>query len=712
MKKSIIFLLLVSGTIVCTSFFKDKTKGTIKNKINNLLKWEEKFGFSGAVLVVKDGEIILNKGYGYANKAAGFFNSPKTIFYIASVSKPITALGVMKLVEEERISLSDCVTKYFTNVPENKKAITIEMLLTHTSGLKHTYSCDNIADRSKAIEKILNETPLVAAPGVKYNYSGDNYTLLAAIIEIASGETFETFVAKNVLRPAGIDKQAFTGNMQEEQYNDFASPAKNSPYKSLKDIEATWGRKGRAGMILSVEDLYKLDRALTENKILHQNTVSDILSPKIKSGNGSNYGYGFSIDKSIRGTKVFGHSGDDDGVGHNVDYLDFPDEKVKIFIASNSGMYSGTSWSAVISTMLQRFLFKTNYTYPSDKLFYNEFINYSPESLEKYEGVYQSGNTAYHVWINNNQQLILSPVGNDVAQTFNYSEAYTGKNTLARSILEETHNRQYTLLPDNSKDNASFESLKTIINGFWESLEKKNGPLDRIEILGTANIWSANYQADIATWFRLVFKNKTLLYRIEWDGNNKIAGLGGNRIPYPMMFTLNGIAKGEFIGFDVANGRTIAVNFSGVDSVNKNTLEINSGQNKPLILYNNGNTGVLPVRSAAELLYSIITTKGIAATIEEATAIKEGKLNRFEVDEGELNDTGYRLLNEKKLDEAIALFTILVQAFPESSNAFDSLGEAYMKAGNKTEAIKNYKKSLELDPKNKSAEKMIKILNN
>lgn len=529
--------------------------------MDNLLQWEEQFGFSGSAIVVKDSEVVLNKGYGFANKESGFHNTPQTLFYIASISKPITALAVMKLVEEKRISLSDKILKYFPNVPESKKEITIEMLLTHTSGFKHTYSCDNIADRSKAIETILKETPLVASPGVKFNYSGDNYTLLAAIIEIASGEIFEAFVEKNVLRPAGIHKQAFTGNMQEEQYNDFASPAENSPYKSLKDIEPTWGRKGRAGMILSVEDLYKLDKAFTANKILQAKTVSNILSPKIKDSTGPNYGYGFSIDNTIKGTKVFGHSGDDDAVGHNAVYLDFPEENIKIFIASNSGMYFGTSWSAIISTMLQRLLFKSNYTYQPDKLFYNEFEKYSSETLETYEGVYRSGNTEYHVWINNSLQLILSPVGNEVSQAFDFSEAYLQKNILTKSILEETHNHLYTLMQNSSRDNESFEKLKTTISSFWQSLEMKNGPLERIEILGTANIWSGNYQADIATWFKLGFKTKTQLYRMEWDGNNKIAGLGGSRIPYPMMFTMKAIAKDEFIGFDVANGRAIAVHF-------------------------------------------------------------------------------------------------------------------------------------------------------
>lgn len=139
-------------------------------------------------------------------------------------------------------------------------------------------------------------------------------------------------------------------------------------------------------------------------------------------------------------------------------------------------------------------------------------------------------------------------------------------------------------------------------------------------------------------------------------------------------------------------------------------MEVKIGENKPLISYNSGNVNILPKRSAAELLYRMITTTGIPSAIAEATAIMEHKLDRFDLDEGELNDFGYRLLNNKKFNEAISIFTMVVQTFPESSNGFDSLGEAYMKAGNKDEAIKFYKRSLELDHKNKNASRMIEEL--
>ena len=170
---------------------------------------------------------------------------------------------------------------------------------------------------------------------------------------------------EKILKPAGIENPAFAGNLQLLKYEDIAAPSENSSYKSLRDVKPSWGNKGRAGLILSVEDLYKLDIALNENEILSSGTIKEMLSPKIRNTSGSNYGYGFTIENTIRGTKVFGHSGDDDGIGHNVEYLDFPEENVKILIASNSNLYSGTSWSSVISAQIQRILFSSDYTYQS-----------------------------------------------------------------------------------------------------------------------------------------------------------------------------------------------------------------------------------------------------------------------------------------------------------------------------------------------------------
>jgi CubicO group peptidase (beta-lactamase class C family)/tetratricopeptide (TPR) repeat protein len=710
--KKILFLLLPVSVFIALSASGTGNDNELKKSMDNMLKWEEQFGFSGSVLVMKDGKVILQKGYGFADRRNHFYNSPKTAFFIASVTKPVTALAVMKLVEEKRIGLKDPITKYFPNVPDNKKDITIEMLLAHTSGMKQTYSCDNISDRDKAIETILAKTPMLSSAGTSYNYSGDNYSLLAALVEIVTNSPFEQFVTESVFTPAGINTPAFAGNLSMLKYDDIASPSNSSNFKSLRHLKSTWGNKGRSGMILSVEDLYKIDAALEAGKILNRSTLQDVLSSKTKVINGSSYGYGFELLSSIQGTKAFGHSGDDDALGHNMMYLNFPEEKIKIFVGSNSGLYSNTSWSTVITSLIRRMLFPSDYTYTPNRIFHQEFSKQPVEKLERLEGVYQLGNIDYHVWLKDEQQLVMCPVGKEVASFFGYPEAYSTKNELSQSVLEETSQKKYEALRLHTRDQESFDRLKKMFDGFWQSLEKNNGKLDRIEILGTANIWAGNPQGDIATWFRLVYKERSRLYRLEWDEGDKLAGLGGNRVPYPMMFTLNAIARNEFIGFDPANGKTLAVNFLKDDKDNKSILELSIADNKPLLLHNTGDITLLPKRSAAELLYNIMINQGITAATDRVSNIKESKSTRFYVEEDDLNGFGYKLLKENKTAEAIAMFTIITKEFPESSNAFDSLGDGYMKAGDKAAALKSYSRAVELDPKNEHSKKMVKELSN
>lgn len=705
MKRTLLFFL-TSLLFISLSFATDKGKQTLKNKIENILKWEEQFGFSGSVMVVKDGKIILNKGYGFANRAHYAFNTPRTAFYIASVSKPITALAVMKLVEEKRISLQDPLTKFFSNVPDNKKGITVGMLLTHTSGMVQTYSCDKISDRELAIATILGKTPMQAKPGERYIYSGDGYSLLAAMIEIVTGYKFETYVDETIFKPADVNTPAHTGRLSLLKHEDIATPAASSTWKNLRQIPATWGHKGRAGMILSVEDLYKIDKALEGHKIFRTDIIKDILTSKTKIGSGDNYGYGFHIWESVQGTKFFGHGGDDDAIGHNAVFLNYPEEKVKIFIGSNSGLYINSSWSNVIASMIQRVLFPSGYSYDNDKLYHTEFAKQSLQDLEKLEGVYQSGSTRHLVWLNG-EQLVMASLGTGVAQQMGFPEIYSSRNELTRSIIEETYKGEFTLLRQYSPNEDVFERMKRTLQSVWTSSEKSFGKFESLEVMGTANTWSGSHHGDIATWIQLSFKNRRRVYRLEWDVNNKIATLGGGAIPYPMIFTLNPIARKEFIGFDPGNGKTVSVNFLTLDENDKAIMELNIGKNKPVLQNNTGDMKLLPKRSAAELIYQLMRTKGIAAAREEMALIKAGKSDRFSLDDADLNDYGYRFLKDKKFDEAIAMFTILVEEFPAEANGFDSLGEAYLKAGNKEQALKNYKRSVELNPNNENAKKII-----
>ena len=132
--KTLFFTFITFSTI---SAFSQNTNKELINKIDSYLESSVTNGFSGVVLVSKRGEIILSKGYGWADRENKIPNSPSTVFNIGSVTKQFTASAILKLVEQGKIKTSDKISSYFTQTPIDKRDITIHQLLTHTSGVSN-----------------------------------------------------------------------------------------------------------------------------------------------------------------------------------------------------------------------------------------------------------------------------------------------------------------------------------------------------------------------------------------------------------------------------------------------------------------------------------------------------------------------------------------------------------------------------------------------
>src|SRR6185295_8465994 len=125
-----------------------------------------------------------------------------------SITKSFTAAAVLKLNVQRRLALLDGIASFFPETPADKRAITVRQLLTHTAGFGSTYSGGGIASRREAVAAILGQ-PLARRPGAGYQYEDDSYELLAAIVEVVSGVSWETFVERELLRPAGLTHTGF-----------------------------------------------------------------------------------------------------------------------------------------------------------------------------------------------------------------------------------------------------------------------------------------------------------------------------------------------------------------------------------------------------------------------------------------------------------------------------------------------------------------------
>jgi CubicO group peptidase (beta-lactamase class C family) len=231
-------------------------------------------GFSGAVLVVRGGEIVLNRGYGLANRDQGIPISTETIFAIGSVPIAFTRAAILKLEEMKKLSMSDPITKYLPDVPVDKQSVSIGHLMTGKSGLPdfhHIVGVDadpDLAwiDRDTAIHRILAST-LLFPPGQGQAHSHSASVLLAAIIEIVAKQPYGDFLRDQFFVPAGMTR---TGNHEDgESFNDdqFAVGYEGRTAGTL-NTPRYWGRTswlvmGSGGMISTPMDLYRWIQAMS-----------------------------------------------------------------------------------------------------------------------------------------------------------------------------------------------------------------------------------------------------------------------------------------------------------------------------------------------------------------------------------------------------------------------------------------------------------------
>src|SRR2546422_6011819 len=195
-------------------FAQASDRESLKFKLENSILGYVAKGFSGSVLVAVNDTVILDDGFGHTDAAAKYSVTPATLFNIASITKTFTALGILKLEESGLLKLTDSLGKFFKVVPADKRAITIHELLTHTSGLQQHYVDMGVSSREPAVKNILDDT-VKFVPGSDFQYSNENYELLAAIIEVVSGKSYERFTDDAILAPAKMTNTHFWGEIDD-----------------------------------------------------------------------------------------------------------------------------------------------------------------------------------------------------------------------------------------------------------------------------------------------------------------------------------------------------------------------------------------------------------------------------------------------------------------------------------------------------------------
>ena len=299
--------------------------------------------FSGAVLVAKDGEILLSRGYGLANRDANLPNSAETRFRIASLTKQFTAMAIMILQSESRIAVRQPICPYIADCPLAWENITIHHLLTHTSGITEFGNFPAFflvkSEPSSPLQTIerFKHHPLDFQPGEAWRYSNSGYILLGYIIEQVSGESYETFLQANIFTPLEMSNTGYDhddGSLAKGYYGPSSHDA-SYVHPSIPFVSG--------GLYSTVEDLYRWDRALYTNQLIPYELLKVMFTPfvalpqpvpQLKYITNLSYSYGWAVGASDARPKSWHlHTGLAPGFASVI--IRFPGENITIILLSN-----------------------------------------------------------------------------------------------------------------------------------------------------------------------------------------------------------------------------------------------------------------------------------------------------------------------------------------------------------------------------------------
>jgi CubicO group peptidase (beta-lactamase class C family) len=304
--------------------------GALGRKLDALLSRYADYGMSATVLVAKDGRIVLHKGYGLADRERRIANSPDTLFEMGSINKTFTATALLRLEMDGKLRTSDRVALYLGEFPGAKENVTLDHILMHKSGLQvdgADLGVDGV-ERDAFVEA-MKRTPMESPPGERYRYSNSAYSLLAAVVEKVSGESFEGFVRRTLLAPAGMKSSGFRGDFARgdrrlaKGYLGIAERIEEGP-----PLQYVWGIRGAGGLIATVADIYRWTLALQSDAILSEAARRKLFAPAATEQ------YGWHVQTTARGTPLIEKGGGQ--VNFATHILMFPADRVTIVFASNN----------------------------------------------------------------------------------------------------------------------------------------------------------------------------------------------------------------------------------------------------------------------------------------------------------------------------------------------------------------------------------------
>ncbi|MGH9873985.1 MAG: serine hydrolase domain-containing protein [Pyrinomonadaceae bacterium] len=336
-KASLTGRLLVASVIFLPCLTVCQAQQEIATKVDKFIEAEMQTqripGLS--VTVIKNGRVIVSKGYGFANFEHRVAVKPETLFQSGSIGKQFTATAVMMLVEEGKLSLDDNLSKYFSDGPESWKKITLRHLLTHTSGMQD-YPPDFNLRRDYSEDELLaiiKSQPLAFQPGEQWSYSNLGYVALGILISKVTGRFYGNYLVERIFRPLGMGTARIISEADIIPNRAAGYRLVSNELKNQEWVAPNVNTTADGPLYLSVLDMARWDAGLYTEKLLKQSSLEMMWSPAmLNNGRRTGYGFGWHTVRA-HGRRMVFHAGA--WQGFKAFIVRFPEDKLAIIFFAN-----------------------------------------------------------------------------------------------------------------------------------------------------------------------------------------------------------------------------------------------------------------------------------------------------------------------------------------------------------------------------------------
>jgi CubicO group peptidase (beta-lactamase class C family) len=501
----------------------------------------EAIGFSGTVMIVDDGNPILNQGYGVANVTTNAPNTPDTIFATGSLTKLFTATSILQLHEVNLLNAEDFISTYLPDIPADKTGITITQLLQHTSGLApyHDTAGDfQVMTREEAYDTILN-APLIAIPGSEYNYSNSGYTLLAILIEVVSGQTYQDYIRDHIFTPLNMTRTGFHG----ETFDNMAYTRNTfDGYGAPSDWDYSWVLVGNGGIVSTNADLFRFMTTLVHYELVSQET----LSLWIDLG---------QINDWIN------VAGGGDALDYNASIYFHPVDDIFILSMTNTAAFP----AEFVNPRLRQIIEGEAIPFPPE-------ISTTPALEACYEGLYQLDRNEIFTVEGDEDGLIISASGQEAiflltgVSSPQIQEWYTRLTADTDALFEKLSHKDFSGLAELL--DTSTEDVAQV----WSQLENDNGVLSSYSVIGTSISQFGEQEA--VTVVRLDFTESDRYILLSWDTEDNLVDFEIREAEETVQRRLYPIADNIFTTFSLFSDTNINIRFQDEN----NLLQIFRGE--------------------------------------------------------------------------------------------------------------------------------------